>query len=103
MRLLQLLLALLFVAAGVVFGALNPQTTMLDFYYLHQSVGVGVALLVALLIGALLGGMAISVGVVWPLRRKLRQAHKRQAQPLAATYRLSEDDPATAALVQPRV
>lgn len=102
MRLLQLLLALLFVAAGVVFGALNPQTTMLDFYYLHQSVGVGVALLVALLIGASLGGMAISVGVVWPLRRKLRQSHKR-AQPLTETYRLSDEKPATAALVQPRV
>ncbi len=80
MRLLQLLLGLLFIAAGVVFGALNPQSTVLDFYYLHQPIGVGVALLIALLIGAVLGGMAIVVGVVWPLRRKLRQTHRQQAQ-----------------------
>lgn len=84
MRLLQLLLALVFIAAGVVFGALNPQTTVLDFYYLHQPVGVGVALLVTLFIGAMLGGMAITVGVVWPLRSKLRKAQKAAPETKAA-------------------
>ena len=76
MRLLQLLIALLFIAAGVVVGALNPQSMTLDFYYRHLHVGVGVAVLSALFTGALLGGLAITVGVVWPLQRRLRRARR---------------------------
>lgn len=80
MRILQLLLALLFVAAGVVVGWLNPQTMTLDFYYGHVEVGVGVAVLLAVLTGALLGGFAVTAGVVWPLQRRLRRANRDAAQ-----------------------
>ena len=76
MRLLQLLIAVLFVAAGVVVGALNPQPMSLDFYYRHVDVGVGVAMLCAVLVGALLGGLAVTIGVVWPLQRRLRRARR---------------------------
>ena len=76
MRLLQLLIAMLFIAAGVVVGALNPQSMTLDFYYRYVHVGVGVAMLTALLAGALLGGLAITIGVVWPLQRRLRRTQR---------------------------
>lgn len=81
MRILQLLIALLFIAAGVVVGWLNPQTLTLDFYYGHVEVGVGVAMLLAVLAGALLGGLAVTAGVVWPLRGRLRRAQRDIAQP----------------------
>jgi uncharacterized integral membrane protein len=71
--LLQLLIALAFVAGGVLFGAFNPQTVTLDFHFLRIDASLGVALLVATFIGALLGGIAVAVGVAWPLQRRLRK------------------------------
>lgn len=91
MRLLQLLIALLFIAAGVLVGALNPQSMTLDFYYWHVQLGVGVAMLSGLLAGALLGGLAVTMGVVWPLQRRLRRA--RRELPVAG----ATDDPANPA------
>jgi uncharacterized integral membrane protein len=98
MRLLQLLIALLFVVAGVLVGALNPQSMNLDFYYRHVEVGVGVGILSAVLAGALLGGFAVTIGVVWPLQRRLRRASRDQA-----TSRAKSDLPPLAAkLPSPR-
>lgn len=71
--LLQLLIALAFVAGGVVFGAFNPQAVTLDFHLLQVHASLGVAILVALFVGALLGGIAVVVGLVWPLQRRLRK------------------------------
>jgi len=85
MRILQLLIALLFIAAGVVIGWLNPQMLTLDFYYSHVEVGVGVAMLLAVLAGALLGGLAVTAGVVWPLRRRLRRTQRDIAPPSSPT------------------
>lgn len=79
MRLLQLLVALLFIVAGIVVGALNPQSMTLDFYFARLHLGVGVALLSALLAGALLGGLAITIGVVWPLQRRLQRAWRERS------------------------
>ncbi len=70
----QVLLAVLFAAAGVLFGAFNPQQVTIDFHRFQLHAGLGVALLGALLLGAALGGAAVAVGVVWPLQRRLRQA-----------------------------
>lgn len=60
--------------AGGVVGALNPQPIALDlgFATLHTSLGLGV--LVALLLGVLAGGLLVTVGVVAPLRQRLRLA-----------------------------
>ncbi len=77
MRILQALIALLCVAAGVLFGALNPQSIPIDFGLWQTRSTVGVAILLALLGGVLLGGLAISAGVVWPLRRQLRRQSRR--------------------------
>lgn len=59
---------------GGVVGALNPQPIALDlgFAALHTSLGLGV--LVALLLGVLAGGLLVAVGVVAPLRQRLRRA-----------------------------
>lgn len=79
MRILQALIALLFVAAGVLFGALNAQSIPIDFGLWQARSTTGVAILLALLGGVLLGGLAISAGVVWPLRRELRKQSRRGA------------------------
>jgi uncharacterized integral membrane protein len=73
MRLLKTLIALMFVALGVVFGALNRQTVHIDLWYAAYDVRLGVALIALLLGGALLGGLVVTAGVVWPLRRRLRR------------------------------
>ena len=86
--LLQVLIALVFVAGGVLFGALNPQLVTLDFQLLRLDASLGVALLIALLLGALLGGIAVAVGVVWPLQRRLRKAHCDAALATAAASKL---------------
>ena len=77
--LLQILIALAFVAGGVLFGAFNPQTVTLDFHFVQIHPGIGVALLVAVFIGALLGGVAVAFGVVLPLQGRLRKARREIA------------------------
>jgi uncharacterized integral membrane protein len=73
MRLLKTLIALMFVALGVVFGALNRQTVHIDLWHSAYDVRLGVTLIAVLLGGALLGGLVVTAGVVWPLRRRLRK------------------------------
>ena len=60
--------------AGGVVGALNPQQIALDlgFATLHTSLGLGI--LVAILLGVVVGGLLVAVGVVAPLRQRLRRA-----------------------------
>jgi putative membrane protein len=74
--LLQVLIALVFVAGGVLFGAFNPQAVIVDFYVAQAPVSLGVGLLIALFVGAAVGGMAITVGIVWPMQRRLRRAER---------------------------
>jgi len=78
MRFGFILLVLLFAVAGAVFGALNGQTIDLDFYFGNVVLGKGASLLCALLAGWLLGGLLIYLGMVVPLRRRVR----RQARQL---------------------
>jgi uncharacterized membrane protein YciS (DUF1049 family) len=82
--LLQVLIALAFVAGGVLFGAYNPQLVTLDFHFAQVSATLGVALLAATFIGALLGGMAVAIGVAWPLWMRLRKALAASAKSLTA-------------------
>ena len=80
MRLLYLALAIAFAALGILFGALNPDPVSVDFYWRSLSVSLGAALLVAAFAGALLGGLAMLLGVVWPLQARLRRARREQAK-----------------------
>ena len=73
MRLIKALIALVFVGFGVVFGALNRQAVQLDGLLGIWNVRLGFLVLLALLAGALVGGLAVTAGVVWPLRRQLRK------------------------------
>jgi lipopolysaccharide assembly protein A len=82
MRSIRLLIAILFVAAGVVVGALNAQAITIDVGFAVVSATLGVALLVALLCGALLAGLVLSVSVILPLRQQVRtQRPGRVASP----------------------
>ena len=90
MRLINAVLALLFVAFGVIFGALNraPVRIELGFRTL-EDVTLGTTLLVAVLFGALLAGLVLTVGVIWPLRLQLRQRAKgtaSDAPPVAVAH-----------------
>jgi putative membrane protein len=76
MRPLRALAALLFLIAGIVLGALNPESTSVDLGMLRIEAGLGVVLLSALLIGVLIGGLAITFSVVLPLRRESRRNRK---------------------------
>ena len=73
MRLFKTLIALMFVALGVVFGALNRQAVHIDLWQWTLEARLGLTLIGVLLLGALLGGLVVTAGVVWPLRRRLRQ------------------------------
>jgi putative membrane protein len=75
MRLIKAVIALLFVAVGVLFGALNrtPVSIDLGFTTIEQA-NLGTSLLAAVLAGAIVAGLVLTAAVVWPLRRQLRRA-----------------------------
>ena len=79
MRPFRALIAIVFLAAGVVIGALNAQPAVLDLGISKVQAGLGVILLTTLLAGVLLGGLAIAVSVVLPLRRELRRGRKAES------------------------
>ena len=74
MRVVMLvLLALVFATAGFLFGALNSDLVHVDFHLFQIPSSLGVALLGALFVGAALGGIAVTIGIVWPLQRRVRK------------------------------
>jgi uncharacterized integral membrane protein len=74
MRLIRLLVAVLFLAVGLILGALNPQPVVFDLGIASWHVTLGVGVLVALLLGVVAGGLAVTASVVLPLRQRLRKA-----------------------------
>jgi putative membrane protein len=72
MRPLRAFVAFLFLAIGVVVGALNPGIASVDLGVWRLEAALGVVLIGAVLCGVLLGGLAVVVAVVLPLRRALR-------------------------------
>ncbi|WP_407351508.1 LapA family protein [Luteimonas sp. R10] len=74
MRLLRILIAVLCLVAGILVGALNPQTVAIDLGWATLYASLGVTLLVALLCGVVVGGLILAVSVVLPLRQRLRRA-----------------------------
>ena len=75
----QILLAIVFVAAGVLFGAFNAQPVHIDFHAFVLTTSLGVGLLGAMFVGAALGGIAVTIGIVWPLRMRVRKLAREQA------------------------
>ena len=79
------MLALAFLAFGVALGVLNDGATVVDLGVVRLQAGLGVILLCTLLAGVLLGGLAIVVSVVMPLRRAQRRASPVGAVPATAS------------------
>jgi uncharacterized integral membrane protein len=75
MRLIKAIIALLFVAVGVLFGALNRTPVSIDLGFATiEKANLGTSLLAAVLAGALVAGLVLTAAVVWPLRRQQRRA-----------------------------
>lgn len=78
MRLIVTLILLLFIATGIVLGALNADLVGYDLGFVRLSVPKGAALLLALVIGWLLGGLTAWLGVS-SRHNRLRRKAARQA------------------------
>jgi putative membrane protein len=81
MRVIKALVALCFVAMGLAFGALNRGRVTLDLGLATADFRLGFLLLMVLLAGAFLGGLVVTAGVVWPLRRRLHPAQGNPSGP----------------------
>ena len=73
MRLIRLLVAIACILLGGVIGALNTQPVLLDLGITSVRASLGLSILLALLLGVVVGGSILAVGVVAPLRRRLRR------------------------------
>lgn len=81
MRPLRVLIAIVFLAVGLVLGVLNAEPATVDLGVVEVNAGLGVILLCTLLAGVLAGGLAIAASVVLPLRRTLRSVEKQVQTP----------------------
>jgi lipopolysaccharide assembly protein A len=79
-RPLRTLLAVAFLAGGAALGALNPAPVTLDLGLLRFEASLGVVLLAVLLVGVLIGGLALTVSVVLPMRHRYRRERKDAAK-----------------------
>lgn len=78
MRLLTIFILVIFIAAGVVLGALNADLVGYDLAFAQMQLPKGAALLGALVIGWLLGGLTAWLGVSSRQRRQQLRAGKKQ-------------------------
>ena len=78
MRLIVMLLLLLFIAGGVILGALNADLVGYDLAFARVQVPKGAALLAMLALGWILGGLTAWLGVTTRHRRDRRRAAKAQ-------------------------
>jgi uncharacterized integral membrane protein len=76
MRLIVMLLLLLFIAGGVILGALNADLVGYDLAFARIQVPKGAALLAMLALGWILGGLTAWLGVTAGHRRERRRAAK---------------------------
>lgn len=85
MRLIVTLLLLLFIAGGVILGALNADLVGYDLAFVHVQVPKGAALLAMLAIGWILGGLTAWLGVTTRHRRERRRVAKAQGAKVSKT------------------
>lgn len=76
MRFVWIGLIVLFAIVGAVFGALNGEAMLLDFYFVAVNLPKGAALLGALLVGWVAGGLLVWFGVAMRLRGQLGRARR---------------------------
>jgi uncharacterized integral membrane protein len=101
MRPLRLLIAIVFLAVGLVLGVLNAEPATVDLGVVEIKAGLGVILLCSLLAGVLAGGLAIVASMVLPMRRALRRVEKdaRKPEQKSETLRPDASQRDTAALL----
>ena len=76
-RILRLIIGLACLLAGALVGALNTQSVALDLGFRTLNSSLGLVVLVSLLLGVIVGGAILAVGVVAPLRHRLRRLEPR--------------------------
>ncbi|WP_413626110.1 DUF1049 domain-containing protein [Luteibacter sp. Lutesp34] len=76
MRLIAIIFLLLFIAAGIVFGALNADLASFDLGFAQLSLPKGGAMLSAVLLGWILGGVTARLGTSLGHRRRRRRERK---------------------------
>jgi len=76
MRLIAIIFLLLFIAAGIVFGALNADLASFDLGFAQLSLPKGGAMLSAVLVGWILGGVTAWLGTSLGHRRRRRRERK---------------------------
>ena len=81
MRLLRLIAAFACIVLGAIVGALNTQRVVLDLGLIRLPTSLGLGILLALVLGVLVGGTILAVGVVAPMRRRLRRAEAAARPP----------------------
>ncbi|WP_027484970.1 DUF1049 domain-containing protein [Rhodanobacter sp. OR87] len=77
MRLLAIIVLVIFIAAGIVLGALNADLVGYDLAFVRMQLPKGAALLGALVIGWLLGGLTAWLGVSMRRHRRQPRADKK--------------------------
>lgn len=83
MRLLAIIFLIIFIAAGVVLGALNADLVSYDLAFTSVQLPKGAALLGAVVFGWLLGGLVAWLGLSTRHRRQRRQdLHSDKKQPV---------------------
>ncbi len=81
MRLVRLIAAFACIVLGAIVGALNTQRVVLDLGFTTVPTSLGLGILLALLLGVLVGGTILAIGVVAPMRRRLRRAESAARVP----------------------
>ena len=78
MNIFRLMVALVFLVAGLVVGVWNRQDIILSLPFVEGiPTTSGIAIILALLCGVVIGGLIIMATLVWPLYAKLRKANKQ--------------------------
>ncbi|MEO6517810.1 MAG: hypothetical protein ABIO17_02285 [Pseudoxanthomonas sp.] len=86
MNVFRLVIALVFLALGLVVGFQNgtPQIT-LSLFSLSWITTPGNAIILSLLAGVIIGATLVLATMVWPLYSKLRKVNKQTAAPAAGS------------------
>ncbi len=74
MNMFRLVVALLFLAYGLIIGVLNTQPITLKLLFTEFQTSSGVGIMLSLLLGVVVGGLIVLATLVWPLYAKLRKA-----------------------------
>lgn len=79
MNIFRLIVALVFLAIGLLVGVLNTQPITLKLLFTQINTSSGVAIILSLIVGVIIGVLIALATLVWPLYTKLRKANKQAA------------------------